>query len=219
MNVDRTGMARVRRPLAAAAAGYLLGMFPSAAITARRVGGGKVDLRSAGTGNPGGANAFRLLGRRAGVAVTCADIAKGALACRLGRAIAGDAGAHLAGVSAVAGHCYPAHAGFRGGMGVATSFGQCLATFPVYAPLDVGVAVAVGKLSPARHRIALSLVVSSGLWVAAGGMWWRRGLPNLWGPAPSPLLPLANAATSGLIASRGLIAIRKQQRTELDTAR
>ncbi len=176
-------------------------------------------MRSAGTGNPGGANALRLLGRRAGVAVTCADIAKGALACRVGRRVAGDAGAHLAGVAAVAGHCFPAQAGFRGGMGVATSFGQCLATFPVYAPLDVGVAAAVAKLSPARHRVTLALAVSSGLWVAAGAIWWRRGLANLWGPSPSPLLPLANAATSGLIASRGLIEVRKRRRTEPDTTR
>ncbi|MGH3002653.1 MAG: glycerol-3-phosphate acyltransferase [Gaiellaceae bacterium] len=207
-----------RRLLAAAGAGYLLGVVPSAALAARAVSGGKIDLRSAGTGNPGGANAFRLLGRRAGVAVTCADIAKGALACRLGRALAGDAGAHVAGVAAVAGHCYPAPARFRGGMGVATSVGQCLATFPAYMPLDVAVAVAVGKLAPRRHRVALSLAVSSGLWVTAGAVWWRRRLPNLWGVAPSPLLPLANAATSGLIASRGLIAVRKRRRTEVAPA-
>ncbi len=85
----------------------------------------------------------------------------------------------------------------------------------MYAPLDVGVVVAVAKLAPKRHRVGLSLLVSSGLWVGAGVAWWRRGLPNLWGSAPSPL-PLANAATSGLIASRGVIAVRKRRRSELD---
>ncbi|MGH3002599.1 MAG: glycerol-3-phosphate acyltransferase [Gaiellaceae bacterium] len=209
----------MRRLLGAAAAGYLLGALPSATAAARLARGGSIDVRSAGTGNPGGANVLRLVGRAAGIAVTCAAVGKGVVACRAGRAIAGDAGAHLAGVAAVAGHCYPAHAHFRGGMGVATSFGQCLATFPVYAPLDAGVAVTVAKLAPKRHRVALSLLVSSGLWVGVGAVWWRRGLPNLWGPEPSPLLPLANAATSGLIASRGVLAVRKRRRTELDAAR
>lgn len=208
----------VRRLLGAAAAGYLLGVVPSAAVAARLARGGSVDVRRAGTGNPGGANVSRLLGRRAGLAVTCADITKGAVACRVGRAVAGDAGAHLAGVAAVAGHCYPAQARFRGGMGVATSFGQCLATFPIYAPLDAGIAVAVAKLAPRRQRVALSLLVSSSLWAGAGVAWWRRGLPNLWGPKPSPLLPLANAATSGLIASRGVLAVRKARRSKPDPA-
>lgn len=59
VNVVRVGVTRVRRPLrAAAAAGYWLGVFPAAAIAARGVSGGRVDLRSAGTGNPGAANAL-----------------------------------------------------------------------------------------------------------------------------------------------------------------
>lgn len=72
-----------------------------------------------------------------------ADIAKGAVASRIGRRLAGDIGQHVAGVAAVVGHCYPVTKDFRGGKGVGCSVGQCLATFPAYLPIDVAVAAAV----------------------------------------------------------------------------
>ncbi len=202
------------RTIAAAAAGYLLGTVPSAAIAAR-LAGGTVDLRSVGSGNPGAMNVRRLLGRRAGVVVAIADIGKGIVACAAGRALAGVTGAHAAGVAAVAGHCYPAAAGFRGGKGIATSFGQCVATFPAFAPLDAAIAVGVTRV-PGLERPALaSVAVSSVAWVLAGIVWWKRGLPNLWGPRPTAALPLANAATSVVIASRGLEFLFRPRPDEL----
>jgi glycerol-3-phosphate acyltransferase PlsY len=169
-----------RRLAGAAALGYLLGTIPSADIAARAVSNGSIDLRSAGSGNPGGMNAMRLLGRRVGMGVMAADVLKGTLASVLGRRLAGDGGAHVASVTAVAGHCYPVWTGFRGGKGIATSFGQCLATFPAYAPLDVATAVLAGKAPRVRRPALVSVVVSSLGWIGAGVVWWRRGLPNLW---------------------------------------
>lgn len=161
-------------------------------------------------------NAVRLLGRRVGIGVMAADIAKGALASVFGRRLAGDGGAHVASVAAVAGHCYPARRGFRGGKGVATSFGQCLATFPAYAPIDVAVAVLAGRVLPRAKRPALvSVAVSSAAWIGAGLVWWRRGLPNLWGPTPTSALPAANAATTVVIASRALLLLRRREPDEL----
>ena len=52
------------RTLGAAATGYLLGTVPSADLAARAASGGTVDLRSAGSGNPGGANAAKVLWNR-----------------------------------------------------------------------------------------------------------------------------------------------------------
>ena len=75
--------------LCAAGAGYLAGTAPSAAIVARLRTGGSLDLRSAGSGNPGGVNAWRLLGRGAGAAVVVADVGKGIAACAVGRRLAG----------------------------------------------------------------------------------------------------------------------------------
>ena len=198
------------RILTAALYGYLLGLAPSADVVSRLATGGTVDLRSAGSSNPGGMNAFRVLGRRAGLLVVGADIAKGILACAAGRRVAGDAGAHAAGVGAVAGHCYPISRGFRGGKGIATSFGQCVATFPAFAPFDAASAILVTRLPGIRRPALTAVVVSSTAWLLASIVWWRRGLPNLWGPRPTATLPLANAATIAVLASRALLLLRRQ---------
>ncbi len=199
--------------LSAAAAGYLVGTAPAAAIDARLKTGGSLDIRSAGSGNPGGLNALRLLGRRAGAAVVVADVGKGIAACVVGRRLAGDDGAHLAGVAAVAGHCYPLWTRFRGGKGVAASFGQCLYTFPVFAPVDAAVAVAVHRMPGLRRPTLVAVSASSTAWLLASVLWWRRDWPNLWGPHPTAALPLANAATVAIIASR---AARRSRRARPD---
>lgn len=202
------------RLVGAAVLGYLFGTVPSADIAARAVAGESIDLRTAGSGNPGGMNAMRLLGRRAGLGVMAADVSKGVLASAVGRRLAGDGGAHLASVTAVAGHCFPVWNGFRGGKGIATSFGQCLATFPAYVPLDVASAILAGKAPHVRRPALVSIVVSSLGWIGAGVIWWRRGLPNLWGPRPTGALPLANLATTVVIASSALIQLRRGDRGE-----
>lgn len=190
---------------AAAVLGYLVGTVPSADVAARLATGGVTDLRSAGSGNPGAANAMAALGRCWGSAVLVADIAKGALACVAGRRLAGAAGANLAGTAAVVGHCWPVWNGFRGGKGVAVSSGQCLATFPAYFPIDVLVALAVARL---RGRALPATAVASAAWVASGVLWWRRRWPNAWGPVPGPTLPLGAAATSAVILARFAAAKR-----------
>jgi acyl phosphate:glycerol-3-phosphate acyltransferase len=188
--------------------GYLVGTFPTASIVARRASGGSVDLRRAGTGNPGTANAMKVLGKKAGAAVMVGDVGKGALACALGASVAGPAGAHLAGTAAVAGHCYPAWNGFDGGKGVATSVGQCLATFPAYFPIDAAVAVATASSRQWRQRAFAATVVSSACWMLGSVVWWRRAWPNLWGPAPSGLLPLASTLSTAMVIKRFVDASR-----------
>ncbi len=186
----------------AVAAGYLLGTFPTADLVAKRASGGDVDLRSTGSGNPGGANALAVLGTAAGLQVLAGDIAKGAAACGIGGLVAGPAGAHLAGTAAVAGHCHPVWNGFDGGKGVATSVGQCLATFPAYFPIDVAVAAGTASIPALQQRSSTATAVSSCCWVLGGWLWSARGWRNAWGPAPSPLLPLSALASSVLIARR-----------------
>lgn len=192
----------------AGATGYLCGTVPTADVVARRASGGTVDLRTAGSGNPGGANALAVLGTGAGVAVLVGDIAKGALACGLGAVMGGRTGAHLAGTAAVVGHCHPVWSGFRGGKGVAASVGQCLATFPAYFPIDVAVAAATASSPRWRRRAFSATAVSSACWVLGGVVWWRRDWPNLWGPQPTGALPLAAAVSSAVIAGRFLAGFR-----------
>jgi glycerol-3-phosphate acyltransferase PlsY len=189
--------------LAAAAAGYLIGTVPCADVAARVATKGTTDLRDAGTGNPGAVNAMAVLGPAWGWGILAADATKGALACAAGRRLAGGSGAHIAGTAAVVGHCFPVWNGFRGGKGVAVSLGQCLATFPAYLPIDLGVAWAVGKRT---GRTFPGTAVASATWVTAGVLWWRKGWPNGWGPAPTAALPISAAVSSAVIAYRFLTA-------------
>jgi glycerol-3-phosphate acyltransferase PlsY len=196
--------------LAAAAVGYLAGTLPSADVAARLAARrrGAVDLRAAGSGNPGAANAIAVLGPRWGYGVMAADIGKGAVAATGGRWLGGATGAHAAGAAAVVGHCYPVWNGFRGGKGVAASVGQCLVTFPAWTGPDLALAGAVAVSPWWRRRAFAATAVSSAAWVAAATVWWRRGWPNLWGPAPTAALPLAAAASSAVILARFAAARR-----------
>jgi len=186
------------RTVGAAALGYLLGTVPCADVATRLATGGTVDLRTIGSGNPGAINASAVLGKRWGYSVLAADIAKGALACVAGRAVAGDAGMHVGGTASVIGHCFPVWNGFRGGKGVACSVGQVGMTFPAYFPIDLGIAALTGA-GPWRRRAFAATTIASAAWIAGGLVWWRRGWPNLWGPRPTGALPLAAAASSAVI--------------------
>jgi len=194
------------RLAAAAALGYLAGTIPSADLAARVATRGDVDLRSTGSGNPGAANAIKVLGAKWGYAVMAADIGKGVAASSLGRRLAGGDGAHVGGVAAVVGHCWPVWNGFRGGKGVATSVGQCLVTFPAWSVADLGVAAVTAASPRWKQRAFAATVTSSIAWVLASVLWWRKRLPNGWGPEPTASLPLAAAASSAVILQRFLAA-------------
>lgn len=182
----------------AGAVGYLAGTLPSADLAARAARRG-TDLRSSGSGNPGALNAAATLGTGWGVAVLVADMAKGVAAGRAGQAIAGDRGASLAATAAIAGHIVPVWSRFRGGKGVATSAGACLAVFPAYFPVDAAVAVAAAATSQRAER---SIQLSCGAWVLATLAWWRWRLPNAWGPRPGPALTGFAAVSSAMILAR-----------------
>lgn len=216
---------RLPRVLKAALSGYLLGTIPSADLAAKaaadRTGGALVDVRAAGSGNPGATNVNRLLGPRYGLTVMAADIAKGAAAGFIGRAQAGAVGAHVGSVAAVVGHCFPVWNRFRGGKGVATSVGQCIATFPAYAPANLAVAAVTTLPGLRRERAAFTVtLVSSAAWVGGGVWWWLKRRPNLWGPRPTVLLPIANAASSAVVIYRFVTARPpKPEPTATGTAR
>lgn len=105
--------------------GYVLGSIPFALVI------GKVfyntDIRKQGSGNLGGTNAGRVLGKKAGISVIACDILKVVLAVAIASYLNKEASI-WAGVAAAFGHCYPIFAGFRGGKAVATMFGFLLST-------------------------------------------------------------------------------------------
>jgi len=113
-----------------AVASYFSGCVPAAVIIARRVKG--IDIRHAGSGNPGAANVYRMVGPGAGYATLAADALKGYLPVFLAQAIFPEStGLHCicAGL-AVTGHLHSVFQGFHGGKGVATAAGAFAALIP-----------------------------------------------------------------------------------------
>ena len=129
---------------------YLLGCTPFAYIAARLLRG--VDIRTHGDRNSGAANAWRLLGARAGTAVFIADMGKGAIAVLVTQAvIGGEAAPIAAGLAVIAGHNWPAYLGLRGGRGAATLLGVLIALWPP-AGLSLAAAGAI-PLAIARSAV------------------------------------------------------------------
>ena len=114
--------------------GYLIGSFPSGLIFSRLFGG--KDPRMVGSGHTGATNVFRNVNRVTGVLTALADVGKGALAVWLALQLTPSPWVvPLAGAAAVAGHCWPIFAQFRGGMGLATAAGLALWFFPLLIPI------------------------------------------------------------------------------------
>lgn len=108
---------------------YLLGSIPSGLIVGK-IGYG-TDIREHGSGNLGGTNTFRVLGFKAGMIVTTADILKGTAAAAIPYFVGAEVIPLVIGIFAVVGHMYPIFAGFKGGKAVATSGGVILGVNPI----------------------------------------------------------------------------------------
>ncbi|WP_425072271.1 glycerol-3-phosphate 1-O-acyltransferase PlsY [Sagittula sp. S175] len=106
--------------------GYLLGSVPFGILITRAMNLG--DLRQIGSGNIGATNVLRTGNKGAALATLLLDGGKGAVAVLLARWLAQDeSAAQLAGLAAMAGHCFPVWLKFKGGKGVATFLGTMLA--------------------------------------------------------------------------------------------
>lgn len=133
---------------------YLLGSVPTSVWVGKLFY--QIDIREHGSGNAGANNTIRVLGFKAGLPVLLVDVLKGWLAVSLPVLINGqfEVGASmdgssmlnlqlLFGVMALLGHIFPVFAGFRGGKGVATLLGVCLAVllYPTLLALVVFIIV------------------------------------------------------------------------------
>ena len=115
---------------------YLLGSIPFGLIIAKAHGS---DLRSIGSGNIGATNLARALGKKWACFCFALDAAKG-LAPMLAAAKLIDSAPTTielflwlaVGSAAVLGHIFPIYIRFKGGKGVATSFGVALGLWPYY---------------------------------------------------------------------------------------
>ncbi len=158
--------------LSAAIFGYLFGSIPSGVII------GKVffhkDPRDYGSGNSGGTNSGRVLGKKAGAAVILCDMLKVLVPFYAFWSILAFSGINesyrifddgllylwMFPVFATVGHCFPFYMGFRGGKAVANYFGMLGGTS--YASLAVALVSFLGVLK-GRKMVSLSSLVAGGI--------------------------------------------------------
>lgn len=112
---------------------YVIGSIPNALIIGKVFF--KKDIRQYGSGNLGGSNTGRVLGKKIGLLVIVLDILKAALAVFLSKTIITHTNPNLVNLSiylsscfALIGHCYTCFAKFKGGKAVAGTFGVLLIT-------------------------------------------------------------------------------------------
>jgi len=132
-------------------ASYLIGCFAAAYYWTRwRTG---ADIRRFGSGTVGARNAGRVLGASGFAATFLLDFGKGALTTLAAIALQLRPEIVVAcAVAVAAGHDWPVQLGFRGGKGIAVSFGILAALLP---QADTGtvalVAALLGALALFRH--------------------------------------------------------------------
>jgi acyl phosphate:glycerol-3-phosphate acyltransferase len=153
-------------PAAAMLLGYLLGSIPFGVILTRAFGAG--DLRTIGSGNIGATNVLRTGRKGLAAATLVLDGAKGAVAVLLaahffpGHEIPAAAAAFL-------GHLYPVWLKFRGGKGVATLLGICLAFSVPVGLVFAGVWLGLLALLRISSVAGMSAAISTPIAVAAFG--------------------------------------------------
>lgn len=129
-----------------------------------------MDIRQVGDGNMGARNTFKMLGPRLGVIVALADILKGSFSIFIARGFGMDLNWQcITGASAIAGHDFPIFAHFRGGQGLATSYGTMLVLFPVISLIGFVVYAAVFLIS--RNS---NISASIGFGTIAFNLWWLQ---------------------------------------------
>ena len=112
--------------------GYVFGLFQTGYFYGKAKG---VDIRQHGSGNAGTTNALRTMGLAAGVITLLGDAIKCILAVALVKIVFAQQASDIlpllglyAGFGAVLGHNYPFYLNFKGGKGIAATFGLVIAT-------------------------------------------------------------------------------------------
>ena len=147
--------------LAVAAEAYLLGSVDTGILVSKYLY--HDDVRTHGSGAAGMTNMLRTFGKKAAALTAVGDVLKGVVAVCLGRwlfshlpadaAVSPYLGVYLAAILAVVGHSKPIYFGFKGGKGIATSFGCLLIVFPAQTLCAFGVFLLI---------VALTRYVSAG---------------------------------------------------------
>ncbi|MGQ0572302.1 MAG: glycerol-3-phosphate 1-O-acyltransferase PlsY [Armatimonadota bacterium] len=134
---------------------YLIGAIPFGVLIVRAATG--QDIRSEGSGNIGASNVFRVAGPLLAAAVLLLDLLKGLVPVLAARRLGFDpAMAVAAGIAAIAGHNWSVFLGWKGGKGIATSYGALLALSPVAGAIAAAIWIVVAVLT--RYASLASLL-------------------------------------------------------------
>lgn len=129
---------------------YLYGSIPFALLVGKLFY--NTDIRKAGSGNLGGSNAGRVLGKKAGISVILLDASKCCISILIAKLVVNAIGlnndiTYLCALACMIGHCYPIFAHFKGGKAVATAMGYVLVTNIYGFVIAIAVFLIVLKLS------------------------------------------------------------------------
>ncbi|MDU2545590.1 MAG: glycerol-3-phosphate 1-O-acyltransferase PlsY [Finegoldia magna] len=108
---------------------YFIGNISGSIVLSKLVY--KQDIRNYGSKNAGATNALRVYGVKFGLATFLIDFLKGFLCAYLGFNFFGSLGILVCGLLCVIGHILPVIYNFKGGKGIATSFGVLLFAQPL----------------------------------------------------------------------------------------
>lgn len=172
---------------------YLFGSIPFSVVLGTKIKG--VDVREHGSGNPGGTNSIRWLGKGLGLTIILLDGLKGGLVIilvRLGVVNLEYLDPLLFGVVGAFGHVYPVFLKFRGGKAVAATGGILVAYNLIWAAICIGIFFVVIKISKyvsiGSTSIPITMIVLSIVWnlanieifpVITQGSLWTHELPYL----------------------------------------
>ncbi len=144
---------------------YLVGSISWAVVISRLFY--KKDIRDFGSGNAGTTNIYRTFGKKVALLTFFLDFLKGFLPTFIGYRFFGAEGVLFTGLGSVIGHNWPIYFAFKGGKGIATSFGVFMAFNPLYALILVCVFfilvastkyVSLGSLGGAVTGIVLGII-------------------------------------------------------------
>lgn len=140
---------------------YLYGSIPFALVIGKLFY--NTDVRENGSGNLGGTNAGRVLGKKAGISVILLDASKCCISVLISQFIATKLNystdiRYFCALACVIGHCYPIFAGFRGGKAVSVAIGYALAT-NIYAAI-IGLIIFFITLKISKY-VSLSSILAS----------------------------------------------------------
>lgn len=152
---------------------YLWGSIPTAVIVCHALN--IPDPRKLGSGNPGTTNVLRIGSRKAAIITLAGDAGKGFLALLPYLLLNLDSFIGSACViAAIAGHMFPIFSSFKGGKGVATTFGACLGLFWPLALVQIFIWSLLAGLSRTSSLASVGTALISPLFI------WHTAPEFLW---------------------------------------